>query len=92
MRFMKAAVRDTWRTRYGLIVLDPPPSFGRNRKQSEWEFDATKDFGKLLGLTLRLLDGKGSWILAGFVSLASILATIFSSLLLPHSCLGCLFL
>jgi 23S rRNA G2069 N7-methylase RlmK/C1962 C5-methylase RlmI len=35
VRFMKAAVRDTWR-RYNLIVLDPPPRFGRNRKQSEW--------------------------------------------------------
>jgi 23S rRNA G2069 N7-methylase RlmK/C1962 C5-methylase RlmI len=35
VRFMKAAVRDKWR-RYNLIVLDPPPRFGRNRKQSEW--------------------------------------------------------
>lgn len=30
------------------------------------EFDATKDFGKLLGLTLQLLDGPGAWVLAGF--------------------------
>lgn len=27
VRFMKAAVRDTWRTRYGLIVLDPPRKY-----------------------------------------------------------------
>jgi 23S rRNA G2069 N7-methylase RlmK/C1962 C5-methylase RlmI len=35
VRYMKDAVRDTWR-RYSLIVLDPPPRFGRNRKQSDW--------------------------------------------------------
>ena len=40
--------------------------FGRNRKQSEWEFDASQHFGQLLGLALQLLDGPGSVILAGF--------------------------
>jgi hypothetical protein len=30
-------------------MLDPPPRFGKRRGQSDWEFNASSDFGKLLG-------------------------------------------
>ena len=55
VRFVKQTAKEAWRGRYDLILLDPPPRFGRRRKQSEWDFDARRDFGKLLGLCLQVI-------------------------------------
>jgi 23S rRNA G2069 N7-methylase RlmK/C1962 C5-methylase RlmI len=65
VRFVKVAKEQPWK-RYDLLLLDPPPHFGRRRGQSDWEFDASEDFGQLLGLCLQVVSGPGAIVLAGF--------------------------
>ena len=53
VRFLKLAAKSKKpEDRFGLVVSDPPPAFGRQRGASAWEFTAERDFGRLLALCL----------------------------------------